>query len=391
MRLGILAGEASGDILGARLLAALKAQVPELEVEGIGGPLMEAEGLRSLYPMERLSVMGFVDPLKRLPELLAIRGAVYRHFRDRPPDLFLGIDSPDFNLRLERRLRKVGVRTAHLVSPTVWAWRAGRLRKIARSIDRMLCLFPFELPIYRDKGVPASFVGHPLADEIPRRVPSAPARASLGLPAEGRVLALLPGSREGEVAQLAPRFFSAVCQLRESFPDLHCVLPAASAARRQQLAALAQDHPDLPLTLVDGRSREVMAAADVVLLASGTATLEAMLLKRPMVVAYRMAPLSWALVSRLVKTPWAALPNILAGRTLVPEMIQDAATIEAICPALTPLLQADGAAAEQIDAFAAIHDQLALGFAEHAARALLDTVAAPVSRPSANAAPASRG
>ncbi len=372
MRIGILAGEASGDILGARLLAALKRQIPDLQVEGIGGPLMEAEGLQSLYPMERLSVMGFVEPLKRLPELLRIRGSVYRHFRDNPPDLFLGIDSPDFNLRLEWRLRKAGVRTAHLVSPTIWAWRAGRIKRIARAIDRMLCLFPFELPIYRAHGVAASFVGHPLADEISPRVDAATARAALGLPATGRVLALLPGSRGGEVTQLGPLFLAAASQLCQQIPDLHCVLPAAGPLREQQLREQLREFPELPLTLLQGRSREAMAAADAVLLASGTATLEAMLLQRPMVISYRMSPLSWALVSRLVKTPWAGLPNILAGRSLVPELIQSEATVERICESMAPLLQNSEQAAEQVSAFTSIREQLAIGFAEHAAQAVLE-------------------
>jgi lipid-A-disaccharide synthase len=374
MRIGILAGEASGDILGSRVLAALRQRYPDLQVEGIGGPLMAEQGLQSLFPMDRLSVMGFVEPLKRLPELLRIRGAVYRHFRDHPPDLFLGIDSPDFNLRLERRLRAAGVTTAHLVSPSVWAWRAGRIKGIRRAVDRMLCLFPFELTIYREHDVAASFVGHPLADEIPRRVDPLPAREALGLPPFQPLLALLPGSRGGEVGLLAPLFLQAAERLRAEFPNLHFVLPAANEAREAQLRALLAAHPDLPLTLVSGRSREVMAAADAVLLASGTATLEAMLLKRPMVVAYRMAPLSWALVSRLVKTPWAALPNILAGRALVPELIQDAATADALVAALKPLLAGEGQS--QVEAFDAIHQQLALGFADHAAAALLETMKA---------------
>ncbi|GAB3289593.1 lipid-A-disaccharide synthase [Parahaliea aestuarii] len=374
MRIGILAGEASGDILGSRVIAALRQRHPDLVVEGIGGPLMAEQGLDSLFPMERLSVMGFVEPLKRLPELLRIRGAVFRHFRDNPPDIFLGIDSPDFNLHLERKLRRAGVTTAHLVSPTVWAWRAGRMKGIARAVDRMLCLFPFELPIYAEHRVAASFVGHPLADEIPLVVDSAAARAALQLPREGRVLALLPGSRGGEVGLLAPLFLQAAARLSLLHPDLHFVLPAANAEREAQVSALLAAYPGLPLTLVSGRSREVMAAADAVLLASGTATLEAMLLKRPMVVAYRMAPLSWALVKRLVKTPFAALPNILAGGALVPELIQDDATPEAMVAALEPLLAGQGAAVEQREAFDAIHRELALGFAGRAAEALLDTI-----------------
>ncbi|HCD54368.1 MAG TPA: lipid-A-disaccharide synthase, partial [Halieaceae bacterium] len=320
MRVGILAGEASGDILGSRLLSALRRRYPDLQVEGIGGPLMQAQGLHSLFPMDRLSVMGFVEPLKRLPELLRIRRSVYQHFLANPPDVFIGIDSPDFCLRLEARLRRAGIKTVHLVSPSVWAWRQGRIRTIRRAVDRMLCLFPFETAIYHQHGIGADFVGHPLADEIPLFTEREHARRALGLAEEGRLLALLPGSRSGEVAALTPLFLEVARRLAAADPELRFALPAANVEREAQIASLLQQAPNLPLTLVQGRSRDVMAAADAVLLASGTATLEALLVQRPMAVAYRMAPLSWALVSRLVRIPFAALPNILAGRALVPEL-----------------------------------------------------------------------
>ena len=227
-----MAGEASGDILGSRLLAALRKRFPQLEVEGIGGPLMQAQGLDSLFPMERLSVIGLVEPLKRLPELLRMRAALYHHFVQRPPDLFLGIDSPDFNLHLEQKLRAAGVATAHLVSPSVWAWRQGRIHKIRRAVDLMLCLFPFETGIYQDNAIPVRFVGHPLADEIPERVPTGVARESLGLAPDGKLLALLPGSRGGEVGMLAPLFLQAAELLARECADLSFVVPAANAARR---------------------------------------------------------------------------------------------------------------------------------------------------------------
>jgi lipid-A-disaccharide synthase len=376
MRIGVLAGEASGDILGSRVIAALQERHPDLRVEGIGGPLMEARGLDSMFPMERLSVMGFVEPLKRLPELLRIRRTVFEHFRDCPPDLFLGIDSPDFNLRLERRLRECGITTAHLVSPSVWAWRQGRINTIKRSVDAMLCLFPFETGIYTDHGIPARFVGHPLADEIPPRVEQAGARQGLELDPPGSLLALLPGSRGGEVRLLAPLFLQAAQLLREEDPRLSFVIPAASPGRRAELESCLRQHPDLPVTLVDGRSREVMAAADAILLASGTATLEAALLKRPMAVAYRMSPLSWWLVSRLVKTEYAALPNILAGTSLVPELIQGAATPEALAAAVRPLLSGGEAARRQVEAFDDIHARLRQDFAALSASALLELIAA---------------
>jgi len=370
VRIGVLAGETSGDMLGARLLAALHQRFPDLIVEGIGGPLMEAQGLHSMAPMERLAVMGFLEPLLRLPELLRIRRKVLAHFSANPPDVFLGIDSPDFNLRLEQQLRARGVATAHLVSPTIWAWRAGRIRRIKRSVDLMLCLFPFETAIYRQHGVPVQFVGHPLADETPRQPDRAAARRALGLAPEARVLALLPGSRAGEVRLLAPLFLRTAALLREADPGLVLVLPAANPARLEELERLLAGHAALAVTLVHGRSREVMAASDAVLLASGTATLEAALLRRPMVVAYRMGALSWLLLKQLVKTPYAALPNILAGRGLVPELLQRDATPEAMAEALQPLLSGGPVVSAQLQAFDSIHHDLSGGFAERAADAL---------------------
>jgi lipid-A-disaccharide synthase len=370
LRIGVVAGEASGDILGSRVLAALQSHYDEVLIEGVGGPLMQARGLRSLYPMERLSVMGFVEPLKRLPELLRMRRNLLRHFLDDPPDLFLGIDSPDFTLTLERKLRRAGVPTAHLVSPSVWAWRQGRIRKIKRAVDLMLCLFPFETDIYEQHAVPVRFVGHPIADELPQQVDRTAARRALGLGERGRVLALLPGSRAAEVQLLAPLFLRAAQRLYSNNPQLSFVIPAANEARLSQLQQLLRQYPQLPVTLVPGQSREAMSAADAVLLASGTATLEASLLKRPMVVAYRMAPLSWWLVSRLVKTPYAALPNILAGHPLVPELIQAAATPDAMADAVQTLLEDGGAAHSQLREFDLIHNQLRCDFAAATATAL---------------------
>jgi lipid-A-disaccharide synthase len=370
LRIGVLAGEASGDILGSRVLKELRAQCDELIVEGIGGPLMEAQGLTSMFPMDRLSVMGFVEPLKRLPELLHIRRAVFEHFRDNPPDIFLGIDSPDFNLRLERKLREQGIKTAHLVSPSVWAWRQGRVKKIKQSVDLMLCLFPFETQVYQDHQVPVRFVGHPLADELPNRVDALAARQALGLATDNKLLAMLPGSRSGEVSRLAPAFLAAARLLWQQNPQLRFVMPAANTAREVELKALLAQQPDLPVTLVCGHSRETMAAADAVLLASGTATLEAALIKRPMVVTYRMAAFSWWLVTRLVKISFAALPNVLAGRSVVPELLQDAAVPEAMAAAIEPLL-ADEAVANQLQAFDRIHVQLKQGYAAKSANALL--------------------
>jgi len=370
LRVGILAGESSGDILGSRLITALKKQFGDIQFEGIGGPLMQAQGMESMFPMERLSVMGLIEPLKRLPELLRIRGTLYRHFRDNPPDIFIGIDSPDFTLHLEQKLRKAGVTTAHLVSPSVWAWRKRRIHKIKRAVDLMLCLFPFETKVYQEHGIRVAFVGHPLADELPMEPDTSTARESLDLPAAGQILALLPGSRGGEVRLLAPLFLQTAQIMRQWNPSLSFVMPAANDARHAELATAMQAHPDLPVRLVHGQSREVMAAADAVLLASGTATLEAMLLKRPMVVAYRMAAFSWMLISRMLITKFVALPNLLADRLLVPELLQKEATPEAMASALQAQLSNARERESLLAEYARIHRGLALNFSERAAQAI---------------------
>ena len=324
-RIALVAGEPSGDVLGSRVLRALKRALPgcDLHAEGIGGEAMIAEGFHTLYPLERLSVMGLVEPLGRLPELLRIRRALYRRWRANPPALLLGIDAPDFNLGLARRLRDAGVRTAHLVSPTVWAWRPRRVHQVARAVDRLLCLFPFEPALYRALDVDARFVGHPVVQELARMPDRAQARRDLGLPAKAPVIALLPGSRAAEVAQLAPSLMAAGELLRERDPRRELLMPAASKERAVQLRSLLKHgHGAGAIRVVDGDSRRAMIAADLILLASGTASLEAMLLRRPMVIAYRVSPLSWALISRLAVTPYAGMPNILAGRRVVPELLQ---------------------------------------------------------------------
>ena len=324
-RIALVAGEPSGDVLGSRVLRALRRALPgcDLHAEGIGGEAMIAEGFQTLYPLERLSVMGLVEPLGRLPELLRIRRALYRRWRANPPALLLGIDAPDFNLRLARRLRDAGVRTAQLVSPTVWAWRPRRVHQVARAVDRLLCLFPFEPALYRALDVDARFVGHPVVQELARMPDRAQARRALGLPAQAPVIALLPGSRAAEVAQLAPSLMAAGELLRERDPRRELLMPAASKERAVQLRSLLEHGRSAgAIRVVDGDSRRAMIAADLVLLASGTASLEAMLLRRPMVIAYRVSPLSWALISRLAVTPHAGMPNILAGRRVVPELLQ---------------------------------------------------------------------
>ena len=340
LRIAIVVGEASGDILGASLIKAIRQIRPDTEFEGIGGPLMIAEGFHSHFPMERLSVMGLVEPLKRLPELLRIRRHIKEHFIANPPDLFLGIDSPDFNLNIELALRDKGILTAHYVSPSVWAWRRGRVVKIAKAVDRMLTLFPFEAQFYHEHNVPVSFVGHPLADQFPLENDRQAARKALAIDEKQTLVALLPGSRGGEVRLLGEVFIETARWCLHQRPDLRFIIPSANQERHVQLQAmLAEKAAGLPITLIEGQSQTVMAASDTVLMASGTTTLEAMLLKRPMVVAYKMATLSYAIISRLVKSPYISLPNLLAGESLVPEVLQDDVRPEMLGPLVLESLQ----------------------------------------------------
>jgi len=334
LRFGIVAGEASGDLLGGGLITAIKQQYPDAIFEGIAGPEMIAAGADSLFPMDRLSVMGIVEVLGRYRELLGIRRQLAAHFKKNPPDAFIGIDAPDFTLGLEKQLRIAGIKTVHYVSPSVWAWRQRRVKKIAVSTNLMLTLFPFEAHFYQKHQVPVHFVGHPLADMIPLVVDKQAARQHLNLPTNNtEVVALLPGSRSNELHYLAQPFIETACWLQAKRPGLEFVVPLANNERRSQfeqamVQAKAQGGELPKLILVDGQSREVMAAADVVLLASGTAALEAMLLKRPMVVAYKLAPLTYWLLKRLVKVENVSLPNLLANESLVPELIQNEATAE---------------------------------------------------------------
>lgn len=367
LRIALVAGEASGDILGAGLMQALKRSHGAVEFIGIGGPRMQAEGLASYFPMERLAVMGLVEVLGRLPELLARRKRLIHTLIEARPDVFIGIDAPDFNLTLELRLRQAGIKTVHYVSPSVWAWRQKRVLKIREACDLMLTLFPFEAKFYLDHQVPVRFVGHPLANTIPLQADRQAARAALGVPAEVPLVALLPGSRGGEVARLGELFLDTAQRLRALRPGVQFVLPCASAERRVQLEALLASR-DLPLLLLDGQSHEALAACDTVLIASGTATLEALLYKRPMVVAYRVAPLTYRILRRLVKSPYISLPNLLAERMLVPELIQDAATPDALAQALVPLLD-NGV--EQTQGFDVIHRALRQDASQQAADAVL--------------------
>jgi len=334
LHIGIAAGETSGDILGAAVARELRARIGnELSLSGIGGTRLEEQGLQSLYPMDRLSVFGIVEPMKRLPELLRIRRDLCEQQLRQRPDCFLGIDSPDFNLGVESRLRRGGVKTAHLVSPSVWAWRAGRIKRIAKSVDLMLCLLPFEVSVYEEAGIPATCVGHPLVEELAALPDPSLIREQLGVEQQAKVLAVLPGSRGGEIAALMPIYVETIKRLHNVDPVLRFIIPAANQDRERQIDAALQG-TDLPVRVVQGQGREIMAMADVVLLASGTATLEAMLLRKPMVIAYRMHWLSWQILSRLAITHFVGLPNVLAGRALVPELLQDAATPDALAAAV---------------------------------------------------------
>lgn len=374
MRIAIVAGEPSGDLLGAGLIQELKARRPDAVFEGIGGERMRAEGFESLFPLEELSIMGLVEVLRHLPRLLEIRRALAQRYLASPPDVFIGIDSPDFNLGLERQLRAGGVRTVHYVSPTVWAWRQGRIKTIRQAADLVLALFPFETAFYERQGVNSVYVGHPAADRLPLEVDSARYRAELGLDPAATVVALLPGSRGGELAQLGPLFAAAVGLIRAELPDCRFVAPMVNADRRAQFeAALAAAGVREHVQLLDGRSQVAMGAADCVLLASGTATLEAMLLKRPMIAAYRVAPATAWLVKtlRLIKTPHFALPNLLAGEAVIPELIQDDATPERLAAeVLAQLTDRDGRTRLQAR-FAELHRQLRRDASARAAEAVL--------------------
>lgn len=373
MRVALVAGEASGDRLGAGLMRALRARVPEARFVGVGGPLMAAEGLELLAPAERLAVMGLVEVLRHLPGLLALRRRLHSALATARPDVFVGIDAPDFNLGLERRLRARGIPTVHYVSPSVWAWRQGRVRAIARAVDRVLTLFDFEAEFYEQHGVPATFVGHPLADLLPEVPDRAAARADLGLPPGGQVVAVLPGSRHGEAARLGPVFAATVAWLSAHRPGLTFVAPMATPATAALWrAALAAHAPRIPVRTVEGQAHAALAAADVALLASGTATLEALLLKRPMVVAYRLAPLTYAIARRLVRIDRYALPNLLAGTDLVPELIQDAAVPERLGAEVLAWLDQPERAARAVAAFASIHRRLRRGADGRAAEAVLE-------------------
>lgn len=376
VRIGIVAGEVSGDLLGARLMRALKQHLPQVRFEGIGGAEMQAEGCHSLFPMERLSVLGLTEILGRYFELRQLRKKLVTHFLNDPPDLFIGVDSPGFNLGTEECLRYAGVATVHYVSPQVWAWRTWRVRKIKRSVDRILVLFPFEKDFYARHDVEAVFVGHPLADEIRGDDDPRPHRDRLKLERDQPTLALLPGSRVSEVKALADVLVETALWLHARHPNLQFIVPFVNSRTRVLFEAAIKRHQawDLPLTRFHGHSRDVMAAADVVLLASGTATLEAMLLRRLMVVTYRVSRISYWLMRAFSHISLYAMPNNLAGRLLVPELLQAEAVPEKLGAAVERYLGRPLYAREVLKVFDTLGARLRGNASEQAARAILDVL-----------------
>ncbi len=376
MRIALVAGEKSGDTLGAGLIEAVRARAPEAEFFGIAGEHMVAAGCEAWFRTEELSVMGLAEVLRHLPRLLGIRRELLRRLERERPDVYVGIDSPDFNVPVEARLKRAGIPTIQYVSPQYWAWRQSRVATIRGAADLVLCVLPFEADFYAEHNVPARFVGHPLADAIPREVDRRAARAALGLEAQGPLVALLPGSRRSEVARLAGPFVGAAAWLQARRPGTRIAVALANDSVASVFAEHAHARLDPPAALVTGRAREVIAAADAVLTASGTATLETLLHKRPMVVAYRLAPLTLAVVRRLGlgRLPHFSLPNLLAGRAVVPEVSQERVRPEVLGAALEGLLDGQGLAPDWYDAFASIHEQLERGANAAAAEAVLELV-----------------
>lgn len=373
VRIAMVAGETSGDLLASHLIAALKARIPDAVFFGIGGSRMCGEGFDAWWPSEALAVMGFSDALKRYRELSAIRSALRKRLLAEKPDIFIGVDAPDFNLGLEAALKAGGVTTVHYVSPSIWAWRRGRINKIREAVAHILALFPFEAPLYEQAGIPVTYVGHPLADTLPMKPDRDAMREQLGVAAAAPVFALLPGSRQGELRLLAEPFIRAARLIRETLPDAQFLVPLATRETRLlfEEALYRCEAGDLPIRLLFGHAHDAMTAADGVLVASGTATLEAALLKRPMVIAYKLAPFSYFLMKRMGYLPYVGLPNILAGRFVVPEFIQHAATPENLAQAMLAQYADKAQRAEIVAEFERQHLLLQQNTAEKAAAAVL--------------------
>lgn len=371
----MVAGEASGDLLASLLLQGVHSRWPGLSVRGIGGPRMTAGGFEAWWPSERLAVRGYVEVLRHYRAISEVRERLARRLFDDPPQVFIGVDAPDFNLGLEARLRKAGIPCVHFVCPSIWAWRGGRAKRIHRSVDRVLCLFPFEPELLAAHGVPATYVGHPLADVIPLDPPRDASRALLGLSSDETVIALLPGSRRSEIDAIAPTLLEAACRIQARRPNARFLLPVAPGLRSQVDRACAAHAPP-GLILLDGLSHEALAACDLTLVASGTATLEAALFKRPMVIAYRMHPWSWQIMKRMAYQPWVGLPNILCRDFVVPELIQDACTPQALADAGLAWLDNDAGQDRLRRRFDDLHHLLRCDMARRATDAIAQQIGA---------------
>lgn len=371
LRVAMVAGEPSGDLLAASLLEGLNQCLPAgTQFNGIGGPRMTAAGFDAHWPMDKLTVRGYVEALKHIPEILGIRNELKRQLLAEPPSVFIGVDAPDFNFGLEHALRDAGIPTVHFVCPSIWAWRGGRIKKIVKAVDHMLCVFPFETALMEKAGIASTYVGHPLADEIPLVPDVEGARRALGLPEGGPIIAVLPGSRRSEIALIGPTFFDAMelMQLRE--PGVRFVMPAANAALRELLQPLVAAHPNLSLTITEGKAQVAMTAADAILVKSGTVTLEAALLKKPMVISYKVPWLTGQIMQRQGYLPYVGLPNILAGRFVVPEILQHFATPEALADATLKQLNDDANRATLTEIFTEMHHALRQNTAQRAAEAV---------------------
>jgi lipid-A-disaccharide synthase len=372
----MVAAEASGDLLAAHLIAALKERRPGMQFSGIGGPKMLAQGFESQVPMEKLGVRGYAEVFRHYREITGIRRKLTARLLEERPAAFIGVDSSDFNLDLERKLKDAGIPAIQYVSPSIWAWRGWRLRRIVRSVTHVLALFPFEPALYEKAGIPVTYVGHPLADMIPMEPDKAKARAELRIPAGRRLIAMLPGSRRSELHYMADMLVLTARRLLQDMPDAYFVVPTATRATRDmfELALRRHQAKDLPLTLMFGHSHEALAAADLALVASGTATLETALFKTPMVIVYRQSALNWAILRHMGYLPYIGLPNILAGAPLVPEFVQDKATPGALANALLDLQQDSGAQRRQIEKFREIHAVLRQNTAQKAADVVLGVI-----------------
>ena len=370
MKAALVAGEASGDFLAALLLDGMRPRWPELGAFGIGGPQMAARGFDAWWPSDKLAVRGYVEVLRHYREIVGIRNQLKARLLDAQPDIFIGVDAPDFNLDLERDLKAAGIKTVHFISPSIWAWRPERVDKIRQCVDHVLCIFPFEVALLAQHGIAATYVGHPLASVIPLQSDKAAARATLGLKDDDTVVAILPGSRQSEIQYLASRFFGAVVRVKREFPAIKFVVPAIPALKGQIETAARQAGVLADVQILTGQSHTALAACDVTLIASGTATLEAALFKRPMVIAYNMNWLSWQIMRRKKLQPWVGLPNILCSDFVVPEFLQDAATPDALADAVIDWLKAPAKIAALQNRFAQLHAELKRDTAQLATDAL---------------------